>query len=345
MIPVTGSPSGEDSERDRTTPLGPGPEFDLIRMLVGESEAFGPAVLHGPGDDAAVLRTAGLSGRLVVSADLSVEDVHFRRSWVSLEEVGYRAVVAAASDLAAMAATPVGVLLSLAVAEAEAGTVVAELGRGVRTALATLGAPLVGGDLSASPGPLVLDVTVLGETAEPVLRSGALAGDEIWVTGLLGGSAGAVSAWQSGSEPDPGLRKAFACPVARVREALWLVEHGPVHAMIDLSDGLRGDAGHLAAASGVRIDIDSDLLPLHPNLNDDGVALALSGGEDYELCLAAASGVMAPLVEAFGEAFQTPLTRIGRVTEGSGVHITSDARGGIPGGGGFDHFARGQAAC
>ena len=331
-----------DSGADRTTPMGPGGEFDLIRALLGESEDLGPAVLVGPGDDAAVLQT----GRLVVSTDLSVEDVHFRRSWISLEEVGFRAVTVAASDLAAMAARPVGVLISLAVSADEAEAVSAELGNGIRSALRDLGMALVGGDLTASPGPVVLDVTVLGEATEPVMRRGAVAGDEIWVTGVLGGSSGAVRAWNAGTEPGRGLREAFARPVARIQEAQWLAEHGDVHAMIDLSDGLAGDAGHLAAASGVCIEIESDLIPIHPELDVGDVDLALSGGEDYELCIASAPGAMSPLVEAFRERFETPLTHVGRVLGGEGVHIDGwKSLGGGGSGGGFDHFTPREAPC
>ena len=347
---MTSTASHGDSGKGRTSPMGSGAEFDLIRMFVGEPDGDGPVedslVSMGPGDDAAVLLSKSLAGQLVVSTDLTVEDVHFRRSWISLEEVGFRAVVAAASDLAAMAAKPVAVLLSVAVADTEAEAVLADVGRGVRTALAALDTPLVGGDLSASPGPLVLDVTVLGETGDPAFRNGAVAGDELWVTGRLGGSAGAVRAWRSGEDPLPGLREAFARPVARVKEALWLAEHGHIHAMIDLSDGLEGDVGHLATASGVRIEIEADLVPLHPDLGADDLALGLSGGEDYELCIAAPPGAMAPLVEAFSGHFQAPLTRVGRVTEGGGAYVlASESRGGgSVAAGGFDHFAREEAA-
>jgi len=322
--------------------MGEGREFDFIRRLIGDPGVFGPAVLLGPGDDAAVLDP----GRLVVSTDLSVEDVHFRRSWISLEEVGFRAVMAAASDLAAMAATPVGVLLSLAVERSEAEHVLAELGKGIRDALEHLGTGLLGGDLAASPGPLVVDVVVLGQEAEPVTRRGAVAGDEIWVTGVLGGSAGAVRAWSAGREPDRELRRAFARPAARIREARWLAENGELHAMIDVSDGLAGDAGHLAAASAVRVEIDAARVPVHPGLDVADRGLALFGGEDYELCLASPPGGMSALAEAFRERFETPLTRVGRVLEGEGVHIrglkSSAAQGRS---GGFDHFTPRQAPC
>ena len=290
----------------------------------------------GAGDDAAVVD----SGRLVLSTDLTVEDVHFRRSWVTFAEVGARAVTAAASDLAAMAAAPVAVLISLAVAPGEAEAVLSEVGEGVRAALGELGAPLVGGDLAASPGPVVIDVTVVGEAEEPVKRSGAHAGDELWVTGVLGGSAGAVRAWRDGAEPHPNLRASFVQPTARINEARWLAEQVQVRAMIDLSDGLAGDVRHLASASGVRIVVDPRLVPVHPDLTmEDALSLAMSGGEDYELCFVSPPGSTAPRAAEFQERFGIELTHVGHVEEGAGVEIvdTTDGEGSVAGG--FDHFS------
>ncbi len=322
--------------------MGPGVEFDLLRALLRESGGPGPAVLVGPGDDAAVLDV----GRLVVSADMSVEDIHFRRSWISLEEAGFRAVVAAASDLAAMAAKPRGVLVSAAVETQGAAATLAELGRGIQRALTELGTGLVGGDLTASPGPVVLDVTVLGEAPSPVTRRGAEVGDEVWVTGVLGGSAGAVRAWKEGREPGLGLREAFACPAARIEEACWLLERANVHAMIDLSDGLEGDAGHLAAASGVRIDIKPNRVPVHPELPpDEATNFALRGGEDYELCVVSALGALEGLDVPFEEHFGVPLTRVGSVRNGAGVNVAWDPGSEQPSGGGFEHFSAKKASC
>ena len=335
--------------------MGSGTEFDLIRDLLARANVVagtsadagtpvsgGGVVWLGAGDDAAVIG----AGRLVMSTDLSVEDVHFRRSWVTFAEVGARAVTAAASDLAAMAAAPVAVLISLAVAPQEAQAVLSGMGDGIRVALKELGAPLVGGDLAASPGPVVIDVTVVGEAEEPVTRSGARHGDELWVTGVLGGSAGAVRAWRDGAEPDPSLRASFVRTTARIKEARWLAEQVQVRAMIDLSDGLAGDAGHLAAASGVRIVLDSKLVPLHPDLSpEDASSLAMSGGEDYELCFVSPPGVTGPLVNEFQERFGIRLTRVGRVEEGTGVEVVGAARGRKHVSGGFDHFSSREGSC
>lgn len=342
--------------------MGRGTEFDLIRDLLAKVNQGGrthadvgrdgldrAGVWLGAGDDAAVVD----AGRLVMSSDLTVEDVHFRRSWVTFAEVGERAVTAAASDLAAMAAAPIAVLISLAVAPDEAKAVLSELGDGIADALGKLGAPLVGGDLSASPGPVFIDVTVVGQVDEPVTRSGAQAGDELWVTGVLGGSAGAVRAWRDGAEPNAKLRASFVAPTARIEEARWLAAQTQVRAMIDLSDGLAGDAGHLAAASGVRMVVDARLVPVHPDLGaQDAASLAMSGGEDYELCFVSPPGATGRRAEAFQERFGIALTRVGHVEAGVGVEVVGMARGedgrsrGSDGvAGGFDHFTSADGPC
>lgn len=320
--------------------LGPGGEFDLIRRFLASDPAPGGSVLVGPGDDAAVL-----VGGWVLSTDLSVEDVHFRRAWITDQEVGYRAAAAALSDLAAMAAEPVGVLVSMAIPPS--GGVDAEaVQRGVREAAGAVGATVLGGDLSRSPGPLFLDITVVGRAPAPVLRAGARPGDEIWVTGELGGAGAAVALWNSGREPDPRLRAAFARPVPRVAAALELARAGVARAMVDLSDGLAGDAGHLAAAGRVRVVLETDLIPLHPALVGalspaEALEAALRGGEDYELCFAAAPGT----VESAGDLAARAgvrLTRVGRVEEGEGAWLSTG--GGPPapvGRGGHDHMRAG----
>jgi thiamine-monophosphate kinase len=323
--------------------LGPGVEFDRIRSLLSRARMPLPShVRVGPGDDAAVVEGTPL----VVSTDLSVEDVHFRRDWLTTEEIGFRAVSAALSDLAAMAASPMGVLVSIALPAGESARTWDALGAGVASACERAAAPLLGGDLSASPGPLMLDVAVLGQTAAPVLRSGALPGDEIWVTGALGGSSGAVRLWKEGRRPPDELQRAFARPAPRISEARWLEDQGGLHALVDLSDGLQGDAAHIAAASGVEITLDLFRLPIHPALTgllggSVATELALTGGEDYELCFAAPPGSVERHAGAFAGEFGVELTRVGTVGAGSGVYVR--ARPGKAGRrtetGAFDHFA------
>jgi thiamine-monophosphate kinase len=338
--------------------LGPGPEFDLIRRFLASAtagpaaEAAGvaggeaptsPRVRVGPGDDCAIV------DGIALSTDLSIEDVHFRRAWLEPEEIGYRATAAALSDLAAVAARPIGILCSLACAPADAAGYAPRVVAGLHEAASELGAALLGGDLARSPGPLALDVVVVGEAARPVLRAGAQPGDALWVTGELGAAAAAVLAWQRGEAPPPAARRAFARPRARVREALWLAERGLPRALIDLSDGLAGDAAHLAAAGGVRVVLDAAAIPVHPAASavaadaEEALRLALAGGEDYELCFAAAEGAVEAAADAFRAAFGVTLRRVGRVEHGSGAWIRhGEGRPEPLAKGGYQHFG-GQA--
>lgn len=323
--------------------LGPGGEFDLIRRFI-EGENAGPAlegdVAVGPGDDAAVLRDGW-----VVATDLSVEDVHFRRVWISDEEIGWRAGAVALSDLAAMAATPVAVLVSIA-APRDGDVDLEALNRGLRAVAGSVDATVVGGDLSGSPGPLFVDVVAVGRTAWPVQRDGAEPGDDVWVTGPLGASAAAVTLWEGGEKPPEAIRSAFARPEPRIDAACCLVEHEVVDALIDLSDGLAGDAGHIAAASGVRIVLEEERLPLAAAVVDRfGIArarnLALHGGEDYELCFVTDPGVVD--VAYFADRHGLTLTRVGSVVEGSGVWLrTANGEEMEVQRGGFDHWAAGE---
>ncbi|MCH7563774.1 MAG: thiamine-phosphate kinase [Gemmatimonadetes bacterium] len=305
--------------RHSTIRLGPGAEFDLIRSLLEDAPEAIEGVSVGPGDDAAVLE---VKGSVVLSSDLAIEGVHFQREWLTLPEIGYRAVAAAMSDLAAMAARPVGVLVSLAIPGTEAAESGPAIQEGIREACGLYGAALLGGDVTASPGPLVLDIMVVGSVEQPITRRGARPGDELWVTGVLGGAAGAVTTWEADGDPDPALRSAFARPVPRIAEARWLAGDAGVTAMIDLSDGLAGDAGHMAAASGVGMVIEETLIPTHAGLTGDrAMRLALTGGEDYELCVSVPGGRLGPLAGDFEGRFGVRLTRVGRVVEGDGVSL------------------------
>jgi len=321
------------------------PEFQRIRSLVQAVNApLAREVALGPGDDAAILSLSG-SEFMVVSTDLSVEGVHFRREWLSWEAIGFRAVAAALSDLAAMAARPVGVLVSLAVPPELDARTLDEMAGGMGACLREQEAALLGGDLSRSPGPAMIDVTVVGAADNPVERAGAVPGDDLWVTGRLGGAALAARAWSGGLEPDPAVRRAFECPRPRTREARGLCAAVDVHAMIDLSDGLAADAAHMAAASGVRMVLEAERVPLHAALEswaqaEVALAVATGGGEDYELLAAVAPGMEVGAVRKLAGELGVELTRIGTVEAGSGVEWVG-ARGEVleAPASGFDHFA------
>ncbi len=289
------------------TPLGSGLEFDRIRAIL---TALGGAG-RGLGDDCAFL-----PGGWCVSIDVSVEGVHFRREWLDPAEIGWRAAMAALSDLAAVGATAEALLVGLAAPADEPAEVVAAIMGGVGDAARELGASVVGGDLTRASD-LSLAVTVLGRADHPVRRRGARPGDGIWVTGSLGGARAALAEWTAGRHPDAGPRLRFARPLARIAEGRRLAELGAT-AMLDLSDGLGGDLRHLAAASGVGLVVELERLPVA-----EGVAAAARragqppevfaaiGGEDFELLATIPAGVDA-----------APLTRIGTVTPGPGVVTT-----------------------
>ena len=305
-------------------------ENELVRRLVSIGWRGSRAVRLGPGDDAAFLR-----GGLVLSTDLAIEGVHFRFDWISPEEAGFRAGAAALSDLAAMGSVPEALLVSLAV---HGDPSVAEaLQRGVRGAGDRVGVAIIGGDVSRSPGPAVVDVVAVGRARTVVTRGGAEVGQGVWVTGSLGGAAAAVAAWSAGAEPDSQARERFVAPPDRVPLGVSLAAAGLARAMIDVSDGLVADARRVADASGVMIRIGTGVVPVDAGAGD--LNLALEGGEDYELMFTAPAGA-GSRIRALGQEMAVALTRIGRVEEGTGV-VLEDSRGrrSVPGRGGYDHFA------
>jgi len=264
--------------------------------------------------------------------------VHFRTDWLSFREIGWRATAAALSDLAAEGAQPVGVLVSLGVprgrgtgdAGREASAV--QIMSGVGAAARSVGAHVLGGDLVRSVRYLV-DVCVLGVAQRPVRRSGARHGDGLWVTGQLGGAALALTALRAGRRLAPAVRRRFARPAPRIAAGLWLARRG-AHAMIDVSDGLAADAGHVAAASGVRIEIALEGMPCWPGVTPRA---AVRSGEEYELLVALSPRFGERDARAFRRATGLRLTRIGRCVAGRGIGMTDHGRP-TSAPAGFDHF-------
>jgi thiamine-monophosphate kinase len=316
-----------------STPLGPGAEFDLIRRILQDAASPSSRVALAAGDDCALIDVG--EGYLALTVDMSVEGVHFLAAWGERERAGRRAVLAAVSDLAAMAARPLGVLVSLSMPAEEGADAAERMGRSCRLATEEMGATLIGGDVSRGGTGLVIDVTVLGEVSDPLLRSGARPGDDLFLTGRLGAAAAAVRAWREDREPATAWVERFWNPQPRIREALWLCERG-ARAAIDLSDGLVADAAHVAAASGVAVELDWEAVPTADGV---GTSLALSGGEDYELLAAVPAGILNGAgISDFERAFELPLTRVGRVVSGSGVRVFRDGEEVRVSASGFDHF-------
>ncbi len=317
------------------TALGAGREFDFVR---GVAQRLAETA-QGLGDDAFLFEIGGVN--VALSSDMAVDGVHFRRGWMSGYEVGRRQANAALSDLAAVAARPRGILVDMAFSSELPAEYPLEIMEGIGEAAQLHGARVWGGDTVRSDL-LSLDITVFGELdGRPLRRSGARPGDTLWVTGELGGPGAALESLLAGVEPDRAARERFTNPVARVNAALALRELGAT-AAIDISDGLLGDAGHLAAASGVRLAIRAEDVPVHPAAG--GWREAVVSGEEYELLVTLPRGLVPEASRI--DALEVPFTRIGTVEEGKGgeVMVTEGGRpqhvtGGRDGRGrGFQHF-------
>jgi thiamine-monophosphate kinase len=320
-------------------------EFGFIDRLRLRQPA-GRGVRLGIGDDCAVLELP--PGQLLLTTtDLLIEEVHFRREWTNWRLLGRKSVTVNVSDIAAMGGIPRHLYLALGL---PAGLAVEDLDQfvdGFREAAEQYGACLVGGDTCRSPGPLLISVTAEGSVppAEVVSRAGARPGDGIYVSGTLGDSALALQRLQAGRIPEPELARRHFDPQARTALGRALAAAGLATAMIDLSDGLIADLGHVLHASGAGAQVKRSALPLSRAFleglaGDPALAeLALSGGEDYELLFTAPAGREEEIPPLAAE-LALPLTRIGRVVAGQGLFlIGADGSMSRPGRGGFDHFS------
>ena len=309
-----------------TIELREGTEFDIVRGMLAR---WGD-LADGIGDDAAVLAQTA-SGSTVISTDASVENVHFRRGWLEPREIGYRATAAALSDLAAMAATPSGILLALTLPDSWRHSVDA-IADGIGEAAEHASARIIGGDLSEGRD-LALVVTVLGIAERPLRRSGAQPGDVVYVTGELGGPGAALSALLDGRVPSTADRARFAHPVPRFREATWLASRG-ASAGTDVSDGLAADLSNIAAASNVCISLSLDRIPVVAGVSSHD---AVASGEEYELTVTSP----APLdTRSFENEFGLRLTRVGGVEAGRAVVRVFDHGAPVLTPAGYLHFKR-----
>lgn len=296
-------------------------EFDLVAGLAPFlADADGAGIAVGHGDDAAVL---DLGQRWVcVAIDVVVEGVHFRRDLSAPGDVGWKAVAVNCSDLAAMGASPTAAVVGLCRPADVPAAEVEQLYAGMDEACRAWGLRLVGGDTVAADA-LALSVTALGDVApgRAVLRSGARPGDALVVVGALGAATAALALSAAGHEPDPALLAAHRRPRALVDAGRILAGHGAT-AMIDVSDGLGADLGHLCASSGVRAVVRADDLPVASGvaeaaavLGRDALALACGGGEDFALLAALPPEGAAAAAAAAGAAEGVPAAVVGSVRE------------------------------
>jgi thiamine-monophosphate kinase len=302
-------------------------ETEVIKMIRARAGG-GTGVRVGIGDDCAVLEPG--RGLLVVTTDLLLEDIHFRRAYAEPADIGWKAMAVNLSDIAAMGGRPRWALVALA---CPPGTAVADVEAFYTGALKLgdeHGVAIVGGDTSVSPAGWLVNVTLMGEAARPVLRSGAHPGDVVAVTGTLGASGAGLALLQDGREL-PGLPAsararviaAHLRPQPRVVEGRWMADTGALTAMVDLSDGLATDLGHITVESTVGARIHLDRLPVDESARAVGAALgrdpldwATGGGEDYELLLTCAPAAFHGLAAELREATGVPLTAIGEITAG-----------------------------
>jgi thiamine-monophosphate kinase len=329
-------------------------EFALIasirRRMLGN---YPSEVALGIGDDCAVLQPQE-GTEWVITTDTQVEDVHFRRAWLTPYQIGWRAMAVNLSDIAAMGAQPFGALAALTLPAATQVAFFEALLDGLCDLGLRFDCPLIGGNLARDPARLSLTLTVLGRAprGKSVPRGGARPGDEIWVSGRLGGSAAGLRTFlQTVPLADSlctALRRRYAQPLPRIREAIFLRTCGYLTSMIDLSDGLAGDLAHLCEESGVGAQIVAEALPLQAGvrevaavLGEDPLALALRGGEDFELCCTAPPGTLTPLSDEFRARFDIDLTRVGVMTPEPALRLVQvDGSEALLAPQAFNHFQR-----
>jgi thiamine-monophosphate kinase len=310
-------------------------EFGAIERIKGICRPAGRGVVVGIGDDAAVLKVPH-GGMTLVSTDMLVEGVHFDLSYTPMGALGFKALTVNVSDIAAMGGRTRYYLTSIALSPDFKTEDLDSLYKGMEEAAGRFGSRMVGGDTCASTGPMVICVTVLGEPAgvKPVRRSGARPGDDIYVSGTLGESAGGLLLLKAGAgggkQRDKGVDKSAArlmerhlMPVPRAELGAELGRAGLATSMIDISDGFSSDLMHILQTSGVGAEVEGARLPVSRGLEGvfgrkKAAALALHGGEDYEL-LFTAGRLKRKAIEGMGGC-----VRVGRVTEGGGAWLIGE---------------------
>ena len=317
----------------------------------------GAGVRVSIGDDCAVLEPDE-GDLLLATTDLLIEDVHFRRRYAEPADIGWKSLAVNLSDIASMGGRPRWGLIALACPDDTTADEVEAFYEGLRALASDHDVAIVGGDTSASPRGWTVNVTLIGAVRRPCLRSTARAGDVVAVTGTLGRAAAGLTVLERGAPagvPAATLAEvtgAHLRPVPRVREGGWLGGAERVTAMIDLSDGLGVDLGHIAEASGLGARVELTRVPVSDAtravagaLGGDPLAWATGGGEDYELLLTCAPAVVDALRDGLVRATGTSLTVIGEMVPAPpGVAFVDAAGHATPTAPGWQHFAPGRRA-
>lgn len=323
-------------------------EQDLIAAIHRLQPPAPPGCTSGIGDDTAVIEPPS-GQKLLVSADMLVEGIHFRRDWMNPEQVGEKAVAVNISDIAAMGGTPYALLTSIALPGDLPFAWAEGFYRGFARAADLYGAVLIGGDTVAIPGPVVVDVTVLGWVKQPVMRRGARPGDRLVVTGRIGASRAGLELllsglrWPGEHAPERAVLAHHMGPIARVGAGQVLAERA--HALTDISDGLAAEVHELIKVGGIGARLDADRLPIDTptrtvaeERHQDPVEWALYGGEDYELLAAVPPTAVAGLAVLMAD-LGVPLTDVGEVVDRSGLWLVRDGKEArLDPQGGFQHW-------
>ena len=294
-------------------------EFGFIEYIKEHFDV--PEGALGIGDDCAILPSA--EGELIYSTDMLLEGVHFLRTAASPEDIGWKSLAVNLSDIAAMGGVPVATFLSIALPKDAQGEWAERFISGYAELSRMFNVPLLGGDTTSSLRDVAINVGVLGRApyGKSVRRSGAVAGQSIYVTGNLGSSAGGLQAILKGCEMTPEVSSLISShmkPMPRLSEGQALLETGLVGAMMDVSDGIASDLRHILKASGVGASVDLESLPMADELRSvclkygqDAHKLAASGGEDYELLFTAPREIENLL--------DFPVYRIGEIVPGDSL--------------------------
>lgn len=335
-------------------------EFRLIARLEDRLQGSQSSrIIRGIGDDCAVVQPSeGME--LLLTVDTQEEGVHFRREWATPEDIGWRCLAVNVSDIAAMAGSPLGAVVALSLPAALEVAFIEAFYDGMQAHAARYDCPVIGGNVSRRTAETMsVTITVLGEAPRgcSVYRSGAQIGDEIWVTGGLGGARAGLAvlgqpARVTGLATERVVTR-YRRPQPRLHEAQYLRQHADLHSLLDLSDGLSSDLRHVCEASKVAADVEADRIPIDEEVRRIAAAYevepltyALHGGEDFELCLTVPPGGLDGVREDFERRFQCRLVRVGTILQGSGVvlvrpdgtHEALPARG-------YDHFRTRDASC
>jgi thiamine-monophosphate kinase len=302
---------------------------------IRRSARGGKSVVTGIGDDCAVLRVPP-GHELLVTTDFTIENVHFRRDWHRPELVGRRCLTRGLSDIAAMGGEPQAAFLSLAVARDVPQKWVDRFLKGLLDLAKEFKVPLAGGDTAQSAGGIQADIVVVGSVpkGKAILRSGAKVGDQIYVTGKLGGAAAALARLME-SKPIGADYSQYFLPLPRIAVGQWLRQRGMASAMIDLSDGLSTDLEHICQESHVGAEIEAEAIPralLGRAKKQVAPEFALHGGDDYELLFTSAEAVPSKVAGV-------SVKRIGRITRSFGMRLVgADGKARLLKSEGWEHF-------